>query len=454
MAKNHDSVSGHSSCNLPDRRHFCSKLVERIERNGRGGFAVVCIDLDQFGVIEESMGSGFGDGLVRSVASRMSTVLRDGDTLARLGRDEFAILVEGISECQSAASLGDRILRLFEESFAVNGHQIEIKAGVGISVYPQDGTDVHTLLKNADYALCEASGRERKCYSSYRAASDTDALQQSRMEYSLRKALEHDELVVRYQPLVDMHTGEIRCVEALVRWEHPNMGVIPPRQFIPLAEQTGIIHSIGRFVRDTACKQGVDWAESGLPPVAIAVNTSPFEFREQGFAQEVVQTVENSGLDARWFVLELTEPSLMGDHDQIHEALEKIRESGISVCIDDFGKGYTSLNLLKDYPVDTVKIDRGFLREMAGSSRDETIARAMIEMAHALDIAVVAEGVETVEQLQLLQAMNCDLAQGYLFSRPLAAGDVASLIGAGPIAVPGIDGRAVSMDYSIRKQSA
>jgi EAL domain-containing protein (putative c-di-GMP-specific phosphodiesterase class I) len=309
------------------------------------------------------------------------------------------------------------------------------------------------LLQNADYALCEAKGLGRNRFSSHKPVTDTAARQQAKMEYSLRKAIEREELVVQYQPLIDVRTGEIQCAEALVRWKHPSMGVIPPRQFIPLAEETGVIHNLGRFVRETACRQCVDWLNKGLPPVAASVNVSPVEFQRDGFPQDVVRTIKDAGMDARWFVVELTEAALLGDHDRIMDTLGELKTSGISISVDDFGAGYSSLSLLKDYPIDTIKIDRAFIREIVSNGRNETIARAMVDMAHALDIAVVAEGVETVEQALLLRAMNCDMAQGYLFSRPISPDGIASLLASGPVNVPGLESPEEALDYQIRESS-
>ncbi|BBL70393.1 EAL domain-containing protein [Methylogaea oryzae] len=415
---------------LPNRLLLRDRVVQALAGRQRHGnrAAVLFLDLDRFKLINDSLGHAVGDALLVEVARRLSDSVRETDTVSRLGGDEFVVLLSEVRNGDEAMQVAQKILRSMQEVFQVGIHQLAVTPSIGIALSPDDGEDFDTLLRNADAAMYTAKQDGRNSYVFFTPSMNAGALERLSMETSLRRALEREEFRLHYQPKVDADSGRVLGLEALLRWEHPELGWVPPSRFIPLAEDTGQIAAIGNWVLQTACRQNRAWQEQGLLAVPVAVNLSALQFRQRRLKDQVLDALRQSDLDARYLELELTESMLMEDTAGAVVMLAELRKIGVRLSIDDFGTGYSSLSYLKRLPIDALKIDQSFVRDIADDSDDAAIVSAVISMAHDLHLRVVAEGVETLEQLRFLRAHQCDEAQGYLFSRPVCAEDAAALL--------------------------
>jgi diguanylate cyclase (GGDEF)-like protein/PAS domain S-box-containing protein len=416
----HDALTG-----LPNRLLFGERASAAIARSeiSKRGLAVLLIDLDRFKNVNDTLGHGAGDAVLKACSERLARSLRDTDLIARISGDEFAVLVEPCAQPAAAIAVARKILGAIERPLIIQGHEIVLTGSVGISIYHEDGRDVETLLKHADIAMFRAKESGRNNYQFYSAQMNPHSLQRLSLESALRRALERKEFELHYQPKFDMKSGEITGVEALLRWRHSELGNVPPVQFIPIAEETGLIEPIGAWVLQEACAQAVRWHEQGLPGIRMAVNLSARQFRNQKLGREIRKCLVESGLDPRLLELELTESMVMQDPEQAAAMLNELKALGLTLSIDDFGTGYSSLAYLKRFPIDSVKVDRSFVKDIPGDAEDLAIVEAIIALAHSLHLRVVAEGVETSEQHAHLQKLDCDEMQGYLKSKPLPADD-------------------------------
>ncbi|PKO31598.1 MAG: GGDEF domain-containing protein [Betaproteobacteria bacterium HGW-Betaproteobacteria-7] len=414
---------------LPNRRLLndrISQLLAAAERD-ETPFALLFLDLDHFKRINDSLGHSVGDDLLCAVASRLAGAVRKIDTLARLGGDEFILALPGIP----AASAIDVARRLVEECnvpFVVAGHDLTVTPSIGVAMCPQDGKDTETLLRNADAAMYKAKELGRNTFQFYAAEMNTATLERLMLESSLRRAVKQQEFELHYQPLVSLQSGLIIGVEALIRWRHPELGMIMPDRFIQVAEDTGLINPLGDWVLGEACRQAQAWIDAGLPPLLMAVNVAPVQFRQAGFVEAVAGALATSGLDPSLLELEVTERTVMHDADIHIGTLTALHRMGVELSIDDFGTGYSSLAYLKRFPVSKLKIDRSFVRDLETDADDRAIASTIVSMGRNLRLTVLAEGVETREQLALLQGMDCDMAQGFLFSRALPGDKIIGLL--------------------------
>jgi diguanylate cyclase (GGDEF)-like protein len=393
--------------------------------------AVMVLDLDRFKHINDSFGHSVGDGLLRVVAARLKRSVRDGDTVARLGGDEFVVMLVNLATQADADVIARKILDTFIEPFTLDEHDLHVTTSVGVSLCPTDGANAETLLKTADAALYAAKEHGRNCYRFYTRELGARVEEQTILENALHQAVANHELELYYQPKVDLKTGQISGVEALIRWRRPGIGVIPPDRFIPIAEDCGLILPIGEWVLRTACVQAVAWRREGHPPIRIAVNLSARQFRQQDVAAMVRTTLEETGLAPDSLELELTESVLMQDCDAIAHTLRELKALGVVLSLDDFGTGYSSLSYLKDLPIDVVKIDRSFLDDVTTSAEGASLTRSIIAMAESLHMETVAEGVETEAQLSFLNRHRCHAMQGYYFSHPVTGDEIADMLSAG-----------------------
>ncbi len=412
----HDPLTG-----LPNRALFHTLLnqaLAKAQRHHRLG-AVLFIDLDRFKNINDTLGHAIGDLLLKEVAARLLTCLRQSDTIARLGGDEFTILLEEIAHEQDAIIVAQKTLAVLAEPFNLAGNEVFVTASIGLSLFPHDGSDVEALLKNADTALYRTKEQGRNGYTLYTAEMNATALKRMALENSLRRALERQEFLLYYQPRVALDTGHMLCIEALLRWQHPELGLVLPDQFIGLAEETGLIMPIGEWVLHTACAQTKAWQASGFPALRVSVNLSARQFKQPTLVDQVAGVLRDTGLAPGSLELELTESTVMQDAEDAITKLNALKRLGVHLSIDDFGTGYSSLEYLKHFPIDILKIDRSFVQDIPGDSDNGAIVRAIIAMAHSLKIKVTAEGVETAEQLGFLRAYQCDEMQGYYFGLPL-----------------------------------
>ena len=426
----HDTLTG-----LPNRLLFQDRLalaVAQAHRHGNG-LAVLFLDVDRFKVINDSLGHSVGDRLIREVAVRLRSCLREGDTVARLGGDEFTLLLPDVGQAVDAAKVAKKVLDVVRMPFELDGRELFVTSSLGISLYPDDGRDAETLVKNADAAMYRAKEQGRDLYQLYTPALNATALERLALESSLRKALAHSELLLHYQPILDVATRRVHGVEALLRWRHPELGLVPPGDFIPLAEVTGLILAIGPWVLRAACAQARAWQDL-QPGLRMAVNLSARQFQEAGLVGHVTDALADTGLDPHCLQLEITESSAMQNAQTAIQTLRELKALGVGLSIDDFGTGYSSLSYLKRFPIDTLKIDQSFIRDIGTDPDDAAIASAIIALAHTLKLTVVAEGVETADQLEFLTRHGCDRTQGYFFSRPLAAERCSELL-ASPVKV-------------------
>jgi len=415
---------------LPNRALFEDRLRHSLERARRHQkqVALLFIDVDNFKNINDSFGHQVGDQFLQAVAGRLTACLRKEDTVARLGGDEFTVILEDTHHAQDAVIVAQKIFKALSEPFSLQGQEVFATASMGIALYPQDADNPVDLAKNADTAMYRAKEQGKNIYQFYTAEMVTQALKRLAMEASLRRALERQEFLLHYQPQVDLKTGQIIGMEALVRWQHPELGLVSPAEFIPLAEETGLIVPLGHWVLRTACAQNKKWQDAGFPPLCMAVNISGRQLKEETFPEMVRQVLQETGLDPSYLELEITESILMDSVESALERLSHLKSLGVKISIDDFGTGYSSMSYLKQFPIDKLKIDSSFVRDIPHDPDDVAINAAIIAMAHNLRLAVIAEGTATAEQLRFLREKNCDQMQGFFFSRPLPAEEFTGLL--------------------------
>jgi diguanylate cyclase (GGDEF)-like protein len=398
--------------------------------------AVLFLDLDNFKHINDSLGHTIGDRVLQSVARRLVACLRDADTVSRLGGDEFVVLLTEVDRAAGPAATATRILQAVAGVHTIDAYDLHVTTSIGISVYPRDGADADTLIKNADTAMYQAKDAGTHSYQFFAPAMNAVAVARQSIEASLRRAIDRHELALHYQPKIDLRTGAITGAEALLRWTHPIRGPIAPAEFIPVAEDSGLIVPVGRWALREACRQTQAWVQAGLPIPSIAVNISAMEFRALHFLEGVRAILMETGLDPRRLELELTESVLMKHPGTSHVALKALRADGVRLAIDDFGTGYSSLSYLTKFPVDALKIDQSFIRHITEGVPAQTLVTAIIGMGQSLHLRVVAEGVEQDEELAFLRAHQCDEAQGYYFGRPMAAEQFATVLKTGVAPIP------------------
>jgi diguanylate cyclase (GGDEF)-like protein len=411
---------------LPNRLMLTQYLEQALSRHRRAAtqLAILFIDLDRFKVINDSLGRDAADGLLRQVAERLRAQAREGDTVARMGGDEFVVLIENQANLSDISACAQRLIQELSAPYMLGTNDCQVTLSIGISIFPTDGSDSRALLKAADVAMYRAKDNGRNNYQYYLPSMNVHTLERLELESDLGHALERGEFLVHYQPKVDMATGLITGVEALLRWQHPRRGLIPPLEFIPLAEETGLIVAIGEWVLATACARNSAWRMQGMTDLSVAVNLSARQLADPMFLPRLTQIIHASGLDPSGLELEITESVVMSHGGNAVAVLEKLKSIGVQIAIDDFGTGYSSLAYLKRFPIDTLKVDRSFIRDIPADSGDMKITRAIIAMAHGLRLKVVAEGVETAEQLAFLRAQHCDAVQGYFLHRPLPEDEV------------------------------
>jgi len=424
----HDFLTG-----LPNRMLLNDRLSQAITLAPRHfkKVAILFLDLDGFKHINDSLGHPTGDKLLQSIAKRLVECVRGSDTVSRQGGDEFVVLLSEVERSEDTAITARRMLQAVAESHSIDQHDLHVTTSIGVSVYPDDGLDAETLIKNADTAMYQAKENGRQSYQFFKPAMNVRAVERQAIEESLRRALERQEFAIHYQPKVNLKTGAITGAEALLRWTHPVRGAIPPAQFIPVAEDCGLILPIGRWVLREACQQARAWVDAGLPLATMAVNISAMEFRNDAFLQGVFSVLGDTVMSPEFLELELTESVLMKHAETTESILRTLRARGVQLAVDDFGTGYSSLSYLRKFPIDALKIDQSFVRQITTSPDETTIVTAVISMGRSLKLRVVAEGVETPQELAFLQAHQCDEAQGYYFGRPMIAGQFARLLETG-----------------------
>jgi diguanylate cyclase (GGDEF)-like protein/PAS domain S-box-containing protein len=409
---------------LNDRLNEAIALAVRYHRQ----LAVLYLDVDRFKHINDSLGHVIGDRLLRSVAQRLLECVRASDTISRQGGDEFVILLPEVAYPRDAAMCADKMLEALRVPHRIDGHDLHVTASIGIATYPEDGTDGETLVRRADFAMYDAKDSGRDSRQSFKRDMNVRALKRQSIENDVRHALERQEFRLHYQPNVNLQTGQISGVEALLRWLHPQLGLVSPAEFIPIAEESGLIVPIGRWVLAEACHQARAWQEIGLVPIPVSVNISAVELRAKTFLEGVRTTLADTGLEPRFLELELTETFLMQDSASTTAVLHNLKRLGLTLALDDFGTGYSSLSHLRRFPIDSFKIDRSFVRSVTTNSDDASIVRALIGMGNSLRMRVVAEGVETSEQLAFLQDGDCPFGQGYYFGPPLTGPDCTKIL--------------------------
>jgi diguanylate cyclase (GGDEF)-like protein/PAS domain S-box-containing protein len=424
----HDPLTG-----LPNRLLFNDRLTQAIERARRSQqlLAVMILDLDRFKLINDSLGLASGDRVLRAVGERLTAAVRRSDTVARLGADDFLILLPGVDGAENTAKVAQKILDTFLPPLQIDDQELHLGASLGITLYPHDGDDAETLIRNADTALYRAKEHSRGSYQFYTTDMNATAFERLVLETQLRKALDRGELVVHYQPQVRLDSGAVVAVEALVRWFHADLGLISPAEFIPLAEETGLILELGHWVLNTACAQVRAWQEQGFADLRLAVNLSGRQFEQEDLVRSIARVIQVTTFDPSHLELELTESSIMRSPEQAVAKLQALDRLGIRLSIDDFGTGYSSLGHLKRFPIRTLKIDQSFIQDITSDPNDAAIAQAIIALAESLQLKVIAEGVETREQLDLLRRYHCDEMQGYLFARALPPTELLELLRSG-----------------------
>ena len=421
----HDPLTG-----LPNRLLLDDRVAQAIAQANRQGheFALLVVDLDRFKLINDSLGHRAGDDLLREVAQRLKSAVRAVDTTARLGGDEFVILVDGPVMRAEAVAIGRRAIDVMRPSMRLLGIDVHISPSIGIAFYPGDGATVDALLARADAAMYTAKDRGRNNVRCYAEGMTTATQDRVRLESELHEALRSGQFELHYQPKVDTASGRINSAEALIRWRHPQRGLVPPKDFIPVAEECGLLDTIGEWVLFEACRQAKAWQQEGLRPMRVAVNLAPSQFRLANLVEQIRKALEAAQLDAQYLEVELTESAVMSDAEESILILESISRMGVLVSVDDFGTGYSSMSYLRRFPIDKLKIDRCFVSEMTRRSEDASIVRAIISLAHSLHLKVIAEGVETPEQLALLTELGCDQYQGFYFSSAVLPARFAELV--------------------------
>ncbi len=421
----HDPLTG-----LPNRVLLDDRLAQAMalaDRDKRS-FALMVCDLDRFKLINDSLGHRAGDELLQEVARRLSAVARTADTVARFGGDEFVLVGSSLADADDALQLAARAIESLRAPVRIAGIDVRTSPSIGIALYPEDGASIEALLAHADAAMYAAKHQGRENIQRYTPGMHAGTEDRVQMESELHQAIELKQFELHYQPKVDTRTGVVRSAEALIRWVHPSRGLVSPAQFIPLAEECGLIGAIGEWVIREACRQARAWQEEGVPTLRISVNLSASQFREVGLVDSIRRALDDVGLPARYLEVELTESAVMSDPEQSVAILEQLSAMGVLVSVDDFGTGYSSMSYLRRFPIDKLKIDRVFINELASRPEDASIVRAIVSLAHSLNLKVVAEGVETPAQLDFLKAAGCDEYQGYHYSRPLPADQFQRLI--------------------------
>ena len=435
----YDALTG-----LPNRQLFHEQLELAVARAQRANstMAVMFIDLDRFKRINDTLGHATGDMLLKEVASRLGGCVRasdyvarersmpamSGGPVARLAGDEFTVTLDALRNPQDAGRVAQRILNEMARPFVLNGEEVVVTSSVGIAIYPQDGEQAGILLKNADAAMYQAKQLGKNTYQFFAGEMNSAAVERLKMEGELRHALDRNELLLHYQPKVDVQTGRITGVEALMRWQHPERGLVPPGVFIPVAEETGLIVAMGEWVLEEACRQKQQWREAGLPAIDMAINLASPSFRKPDLVERVAATLQQHGVPPAELCLEATESILMRDADVTMATLNRLRDLGVKLSVDDFGTGYSSLSYLRRFPINQLKIDRSFVNEVTENPDDAAIIAAIASLAHTLKLEVVAEGVETAEQMSRLAEQGCRMMQGFFFSRPLPAAQMTRLL--------------------------
>jgi diguanylate cyclase (GGDEF)-like protein/PAS domain S-box-containing protein len=415
---------------LPNRVLLEDRVKQAIAaaKHNMRKIALMFLDLDHFKTINDSLGHHRGDKLLAEVGSRLTRCVREADTVARLGGDEFVILLSDISDAQGASAVAHKLLTELQSPYLIDGTEFRLTVSIGVSVYPDDGDDFSRLIMNADAAMYHAKDNGRNNVQFFIGEMNRRATELLDMETRLRRAIERKEFILHFQPQIDLHANCIIGFEALVRWQDPDRGMIPPIQFIPIAEERGLIKDIGNWVLREACRQNREWQDTGLPRLPIAVNISAKQFRDRDFVSTVRFALNESGLEPRYLELEVTETAVMQDAENLISTLEELKQLGVLLAIDDFGTGYSSLSYLKRFPIEKIKIDRSFIRDLPGDKDDYSIVCAIIGLTHQLNLKVMAEGVETIEQLECLRDVYCDAYQGFYFSKPIPADQAAQIL--------------------------
>jgi diguanylate cyclase (GGDEF)-like protein len=421
----HDALTGLSNRELAvDRLEQATYVAIRHDRSA----AVLAIDLDRFKTVNDSLGHVVGDELLQAVAGRMDSCAREGDTVSRLGADTFLMVLADVADANDVAAIADRTLAAVSGPYTVGAHDLVVGASIGVAVYPGDGDDAPTMLKNAEMAMFQAKASGGGAVQFCKRELQDAANERLNLEHEMRKAIERREFVLYYQPIVDVDSARIIGAEALLRWRHPRLGLVAPDRFIPLAEDTGLIVPLGEWVIETACNQARSWERSAGRTLELSVNISARQFRERSLGDLVDRVVRESGVAADRVEFEITERVIMRDAEAAAGGLGRLKSLGIKLSVDDFGTGYSSLGYLRRLPLDTIKIDRTFIRDVTDSAHDETIARTIVGLGHNLGLRVIAEGVETREQLEVLRGLRCDCAQGYLFSKAVPEAEFERLL--------------------------
>ena len=421
----HDSLTG-----LPNKSKFSEQLRESINRSIRSGqqFALMFVDLDRFKIINDSMGHDAGDQLIRITGERLSSLTREKDILFRWGGDEFTIILENIDNLDDVSTITERIIKGMSSPISIAKQELVITTSIGIAVYPNDSDSAEALIKNADAAMYHAKGSGRNRYEFYTPEMNARAKERLELESGLQKALQNEEFILHYQPKYGASTQKLVGVEALLRWQHPSYGLVMPDRFIPALEENGLINAVGQWVLRTACAQNKMWQEQGFAPVTVSVNISAVQFRSPQLIDTVARVLDETQLESRYLELELTESMFISNTEAAINTMYRLKDLGVSLSIDDFGSGYSSLSYLKRFPVDYLKIDRSFIKDIENSNKDAAITNAITVLAHSLNMKIVAEGVESQGQLDYLKSQGCQELQGFLFSRPISAQEVSELL--------------------------
>lgn len=417
----HDALTG-----LPNRALLQDRIQQTLAHNRRRHqmAALLFVDLDKFKVINDTLGHTVGDSLLKEAAQRLRSEVRSEDTVARQGGDEFIILLSRIKHPQQAGTLAQKLLDTLIQPFVINGHELFISASIGISIFPDDGSEIGTLLQNSDIAMYHAKDMGRSNYQFFSAKMNEQAAERQALGNDLRHAIERNELFLVYQPVVDTLSGDIAGMEVLLRWQHPVIGLVSPVKFIPLAEENGLILSIGEWVLRSACAQVQEWHKQGYQVPRLAINLSAKQFRQKSLVEHIDSILTETGVDPRFIGIEITESMLVQNIDEVVDTLRRLSEMGLEISIDDFGTGYSSLSYLKRFPINKLKIDKSFVDDITTHLDDAAIVKAIIAMAHGLQMKVVSEGVETEAQLEFLRQHGCEHYQGFIFSKPLPANEV------------------------------
>lgn len=415
---------------IPNRKFFEDKLLRFIEdsKQFKQKVALIYIDLDNFKVVNDTVGHAQGDTVLRQVGELIKGCLRQSDIVSRFEGDEFVVLLPGITEKNDVINIVKRVINVLQTPFLLNEKKFYVTASMGVAIYPDDAEDMKTIVQYADMAMNHAKEQGKNQYCLFESYMSTKLLEKYQLEEDLRHALDRQEFVLYYQPQIDIMTGKMVGVEALIRWNHPTKGCISPAKFIPLAEETGLIVPIGEWVIRTACRQSTEWRKKGFSDVRISVNLSAKQFQQPDFVEMLMEIIEETDMNSELLDLEITESLAMLDIELTKKILQKLRTMKINISLDDFGTGYSSLNYLKQLPINTVKIDKTFVDNITVDTSQQTIAKAVIDLSHNMALQVIAEGVETWDQFSFLKFQKCDKVQGYLFSRPLSLEEIENII--------------------------